>query len=54
MKYLTTIDFGKITYEKEFYDMLNSYKLDITYKDRCKGSFFLKNFRMFIVETKIN
>ncbi|KAM3146655.1 hypothetical protein pb186bvf_001185 [Paramecium bursaria] len=53
LKYITTIDFGQITYEKDFTLMLNENQLNITYKEIvAKKSLFLAFFTLFVVETE--
>lgn len=55
LKYITTIDFGSITYEKDFELMLKEEGLKIISKELVgKYSFFLRLFRMYVVETEIN
>ncbi|KAM3146658.1 hypothetical protein pb186bvf_001188 [Paramecium bursaria] len=54
LKYITTIDFGQITYEKDFKLMLNENQLNIISMELvAKQSIFLAIFRMFVVETEI-
>jgi SAM-dependent methyltransferase len=54
LKYLTTIDFGTITYERDFEIMINQSGLDIKYKQQVgKKSIFLWLFRMFVVESQL-
>lgn len=56
LKHYTTIDFGNITYEWEFEDLLNNNGLDIIHKERIFYSwnplFFV--FRIFLVECKVS
>lgn len=54
LKYLTTVEFGTITYERDFELMLTTNGLDIDHKQQVgKKSIFLWLFRMFVVETRI-
>lgn len=54
MKYLTTVDFGQITYEKDFDLMLRDNGLNVISKELvAKQSIFLAVFRMFVVETEV-
>jgi len=55
LKYYTTIDFGNITYEWEFEDLLTSNKLNINHKERMFYKFtpLLFLFRVFLVECEI-
>lgn len=54
LKYITTIDFGNITYEKDFELMLRDEGLRIISKEQvAKYNIFLKFFRMFVVEAEI-
>ena len=55
LKYYTTIDFGNITYEWEFEDLLRSSKLNINHKERLFYKFapMWLLFRVFLVETEI-
>jgi ubiquinone/menaquinone biosynthesis C-methylase UbiE len=52
LKYYTTIDFGKITYEWEFEELLKESKLPITKKEKLsyKDSPLFAFFRVFLVE----
>lgn len=53
LKYYTTIDFGKATYENEFVDLLKDNGLNIRLMDRIKYHFLFKLFRVFIIECDI-
>mmetsp|Transcript_23525 Transcript_23525/g.20430 ORF Transcript_23525/g.20430 Transcript_23525/m.20430 type:complete len:241 (+) Transcript_23525:41-763(+) len=51
LKYFTTIDFGKATYENEFIELLKASNLDITFNERISSTFLFRFFRIFIIET---
>lgn len=54
LKYLSTIDFGQVTYRKDFEAFLIGHGLEITLNERCYGNFFLKYFKFYIYEaTKV-
>ncbi|CAD8089343.1 unnamed protein product [Paramecium sonneborni] len=54
LKYITTIDFGSITYEKDFELMLRDEGLKIISKEKvAKYSVFLALFNMFVIEAEI-
>lgn len=53
LKYLTTVDFGKVTYKSEFESFLDAKGLNCTLKERCSGNFFLKYFKFYIYEAKM-
>ena len=53
LKYLTTVDFGKVTYKQDFHDFLDSQKLQISHSGRCEGKGFLKLFKFYIYETTV-
>lgn len=50
LKYLSTIDFGKVTYKSDFEEFLKTHKLKSTFQERCSGNFFLKYFKFYIYE----
>ena len=52
LKYITTVDFGKVTYQSEFESFLADNKLKINIFERCSGNFFLKLFNFYIYETE--
>ncbi|CAD8105497.1 unnamed protein product [Paramecium primaurelia] len=54
IKYFTTIDFGQITYEKEFETLLSKTQLKIVNKEKLNKDFNIptKIFRVFVYETK--
>ncbi|CAK92368.1 unnamed protein product (macronuclear) [Paramecium tetraurelia] len=54
IKYFTTIDFGSITYEKEFETLLNKSQLKVVNKEKLNKDFNIptKIFRVFVYETK--
>lgn len=53
LKYLTSIDFGQITYENEFTNILKDNGLNISYMKRLTSdtNLFLNTFRFFVVES---
>lgn len=54
LKYITTIEFGSITYEDDFRKMLNDNQLKITYSQQvATKSLFLWLFRMFVIEAQV-
>jgi hypothetical protein len=53
LKYLTTVDFGKVTYKSDFEAFLAAKGLKSQYKERCYGNFFLKYFKFFLYETTV-
>lgn len=53
LKYLTTIDFGKVTYKSDFENYLDAKGLECTLKERCSGNFFLKYFKFYMYEAKM-
>eukprot|EP00825_Cyclidium_porcatum_P047818 TRINITY_DN7845_c0_g2_i2.p2 TRINITY_DN7845_c0_g2~~TRINITY_DN7845_c0_g2_i2.p2 ORF type:complete len:124 (-),score=23.37 TRINITY_DN7845_c0_g2_i2:235-606(-) len=53
LKYLTTIEFGQITYENDFKEMLNNAGIEITYQGVCNDSIFHKIFKMNVVEAQV-
>ena len=48
LKYLTTIDFGKVLFKKEFEEFLVNNELRIVWSERCLGNFFLKTTTFYI------
>lgn len=50
LKYLSTIDFGKVTYKADFESFLVEHGLKIDMMERCSGNFFLKYFKFYIYE----
>lgn len=52
LKYLTTVDFGKVTYKHEFNEFLRDHKLRSTIMERCSGNFFLKYFKFYVYEVE--
>lgn len=40
LKYLSTVDFGKITYESDFDQLMSDSGMKILEKRRCSGSIF--------------
>ena len=55
LKYLTSIDFGQITYDEDFENMLKTAGLSVTWKERLnkKGNLPTKIFRVFCYETSV-
>jgi len=53
LKYFCGADFGNMTYESEFDEMISKCGLDVVKKERMfyKGKMALKVFRFFYVET---
>ncbi len=48
LKYLTTIDFGRVTYEKDFFNLLNEKRMSIIEDRRLKKEWFRGEYRMII------
>ena len=48
LKYITTIDFGKVTYEKEFFALLDEKKLSILGDRLIKKDWFKGEYRMIV------
>ena len=48
LKYFTTIDFGKVTYEKDFFSLLDEQKLFISEDRLIKKKWFRGEYRMII------
>ncbi|KAL4492944.1 hypothetical protein ABPG72_020723 [Tetrahymena utriculariae] len=53
LKYLTSIDFGQITYENEFTNIMKENGMNISYMKRLTSNtnLFLNTFRFFVIET---
>lgn len=45
---MTTVDFGKVTYKKDFENFLDAKGLHLNVKQRCSGNFFLKYFKFYM------
>ena len=57
-KYLTTIDFGRMTYEDQFLGLLDEFKLDVVEKARLGDRLFsgqplFKFFNVWVFETEL-
>ena len=52
LKYLTTVDFGKVTYKSEFESFLKEHKLRAE-SERCSGNFLLKVFKFYMYEAVV-
>ncbi|MCB0371283.1 MAG: hypothetical protein KDD45_18160, partial [Bdellovibrionales bacterium] len=50
LKYLCTVDFGKVTYRKDFESFLHSHGLKTKFSERCLGNFFLTLSKFYIYE----
>lgn len=50
LKYMTTVDFGKVTYKSDFEAFLDAKGLRSTFKERCSGNFWLKYFKFYMYE----
>ena len=53
LKYVSTIDFGKVTYKSDFEQYLIAHNLKTTFHERCSGNFFLKYFKFYMYEAQI-
>lgn len=52
LKYITTIDFGKVTYEKDFLDLLNKNRMSILQDQLIKKEWFKGEYRMIIASVE--
>ncbi len=52
LKYICTVDFGKVTYKKDFESFITEQDLKITVNDRCYGNFFLNLMKFYIYEAQ--
>ena len=52
LKYLSTVDFGRVTYKSDFESFIDAKGLRCTYKERCSGNFFLKYFKFYLYEAE--
>ena len=54
LKYLTTVDFGQITFQNEFLDMMEDNKLKINKMEKLthKWNPFINGVNFFVVETQ--
>ena len=50
LKYMTTVDFGKVTYKQDFESFIDAKGLRCTVKERCSGNFWLKYFKFYMYE----
>ena len=48
LKYVTTIDFGRVTYEQDFFDLLNQKEISITEDRTLKKEWFRGEYRLII------
>ncbi len=48
LKYITTVDFGKVTYEKDFFDLLNEKNLSIVEDRAIEKNRFKGEYRMIV------
>lgn len=54
LKYLCTVDFGQVTYMKDFEAFLQGHELLIKFSERCTGNFFLSLAKFYIYEIEKN
>jgi SAM-dependent methyltransferase len=52
LKYVTTVDFGRVTYENEFFDLLDRNSLSISRDLLIKKEWFRGEYRMIIASTE--
>jgi hypothetical protein len=52
LKYLSTIDFGQVTYRSDFEAFLIGHNLKLSFNERCTGNFFLNMFKFYIYEAE--
>ena len=50
LKYILSIDYGKITYYDDFVKLLESANLKTTYFKKCDRTLILKNLDFYIIE----
>jgi hypothetical protein len=50
LKYLCTVDFGRVTYKVEFEDFLIGHELKINFSERLYGNIFLKIAKFYMYE----
>lgn len=50
LKYLSTVDFGRVTYRVEFEDFLLGHELKINFSERLYGNVFLKMAKFYMYE----
>lgn len=51
LKYFTTIDFGKVTYERDFYDLLGVKDLSVVHDRLIKKEWFKGEYRMIVTQS---
>lgn len=54
LKYVTTIDFGRVTYEEDFFDLLNEKKVSILEDRLIKKEWFKGEYRMIVTSLNNN
>jgi len=52
LKYFTTIDFGEVTYVKDFYALLDKKKLSVSHDRLIKKEWFGGEYRMIAASTE--
>jgi hypothetical protein len=52
LKYLCTVDFGKVTYRKDFESFIQEHGLKPTFTERCTGNVFLQMAKFYIYEVQ--
>ena len=52
LKYLTTIDFGKVTYERDFYELLNEKNLAVVHDRLIKKEWFKGEYRIIVTQSE--
>jgi len=50
LKYICTVDFGKVTYQRDFESFIQSHGLQTKFSERCQGNFFLNIAKFYIYE----
>jgi alpha-N-acetylglucosaminidase len=50
LKFLTTVDFGKVTYEKDFYELLNQENMNPCEDRVLKKNVFNGEYRLIIAQ----
>lgn len=52
LKYLCTVDFGRVTYRKDFEAFIKEHSLKPTFMERCHGNIFLQMAKFYIYEVQ--
>ncbi len=52
LKYLCTVDFGKVTYRRDFESFIGEHGLKATFVERCHGNILLQMAKFYIYEVQ--